>query len=601
MSTKNIKWNDKKINYIILFFLLITTVYLICNIFNYTNYSYDFTDEGFYLSQIKDPYLTKWEASYFGNIYNPIYVFFKGNIPSLRKINVVITYSLALFLSWSLLEKFFKTEICSVFIRLCLSSSLAVLALTNLINHSWLSTPSYDSLTFQSILLMAIGLVTVGTSKKIDFKSYFVLSLGLSLATLAKPTSGLGIFVLTILFLNLEEKLNFKGTCLFLLMSFFTFNLILFLMDLTIFKYIKNMSYYFNVIKYEGTAHNLLGSLRIDTFNLNKYGYSIFVFLSLIYLYINRFYTEKITKRAILAIGFIGTISIFYFISCGNRGLTHDFLNEFKILILIFIPFSILISRFFLKKNDVLDFKNLSLASIFFTLPHVVAFGTLNNYWQSGSSAAIFWVFSGLLLLPKSSQKNTLGLLLIITLMTQFLFSLFLSQAVMKPYRNGQSIKNSNIVTKIGSDNSFVNISQEYAAFIEEIIKKSNLAGFHGNEFIIDMSGQSPGVLYALNAKNLGRAWIVGGMPGSDRVTLESLKLVSCKDLAHSWILYEPGGPRSISIDVLNYFNINLLLDYKIEATWFTPIGFGESSYNRMQHLLKPKNLDYLKMKNCLV
>ena len=38
---------------------------------------------------------------------------------------------------------------------------------------------------------------------------------------------------------------------------------------------------------------------------------------------------------------------------------------------------------------------------------------------------------------------------------------------------------------------------------------------------MIDLTGQSPGILYAIGAVNVGQAWTIGGYPGSKRLPLQ--------------------------------------------------------------------------------
>ena len=105
---------------------------------------------------------------------------------------------------------------------------------------------------------------------------------------------------------------------------------------------------------------------------------------------------------------------------------------------------------------------------------------------------------------------------------------------------------------------------------------------------MIDLTGQSPGILYAMGARNIGQAWTIGGYPGSEALAVAMLKKVTCKELAAAWLLAEPEGPRKISPEILLSFGANLVTDYETVNTFKTAEGVGGYKEVRVQQLLKP-------------
>ena len=105
---------------------------------------------------------------------------------------------------------------------------------------------------------------------------------------------------------------------------------------------------------------------------------------------------------------------------------------------------------------------------------------------------------------------------------------------------------------------------------------------------MIDLTGQSPGILYAMGASNIGQPWTIGGYPGSDALAVAMLKKVTCKELAAAWLLAEPEGSRKISPEILLSFGANLATDYEIVDTFKTAEGAGGYKEVRVQQLLKP-------------
>jgi len=105
---------------------------------------------------------------------------------------------------------------------------------------------------------------------------------------------------------------------------------------------------------------------------------------------------------------------------------------------------------------------------------------------------------------------------------------------------------------------------------------------------MIDLTGQSPGILYAVGAKSVGLPWILGGYRGSDIVAVNSLKMVPCAELGTAWLLTEPDGPRQISPSVVASFGANLATDFELVGTFKTAAGAGGYEIERQQQFLKP-------------
>ena len=116
---------------------------------------------------------------------------------------------------------------------------------------------------------------------------------------------------------------------------------------------------------------------------------------------------------------------------------------------------------------------------------------------------------------------------------------------------------------------------------------------------MIDLSGQSPGILYALHAESIGQAWTIGGYPGSLKLATAALRRVSCDKVATAWLLVEPKGPRSIPDELLSNFGANLAEDYDSVATWRTAEGAGGYQGQRIQMLLKPTRSKSIAVQAC--
>jgi len=98
---------------------------------------------------------------------------------------------------------------------------------------------------------------------------------------------------------------------------------------------------------------------------------------------------------------------------------------------------------------------------------------------------------------------------------------------------------------------------------------------------MIDLSGHSPGVLYALGANSVGVAWTLGGYPGTAKFVTRGLQGVPCEQLSEAWILAEPKGPRPVPWSVLASFGVSSEDDFKLVGEMRSPEG-------QIQYLSRP-------------
>src|SRR5260370_13522143 len=113
---------------------------------------FDFTDEGFYLNWISNPWSYHSSVTQFGFVYHPLYELVGGDIVLLRQANVLILFVLGWALCFVLLRSIFiqrdsiDAPLRTGLIGVALVAGAGSLSLFDL----WLPTPGYNSLTRQS-------------------------------------------------------------------------------------------------------------------------------------------------------------------------------------------------------------------------------------------------------------------------------------------------------------------------------------------------------------------------------------------------------------------------------------------------------------------
>lgn len=217
--------------------------------------------------------------------------------------------------------------------------------------------------------------------------------------------------------------------------------------------------------------------------------------------------------------------------------------------------------------------------------------GTNGNYWRQSGVASLFWLISAfVLIIPWFCKLKLYQPIFFLILLSQLIASIHIKEKIQKPYRYNQplTLDDSNIIVNTKSHQLI--LSEEFASYINEARKIAVQSGFVKGDTIIDLSGQSPGLLYLLGAKSIGTAWNIGGYKKSLDLAKATFNLVDCTDIANSWILYENKGPRSISNDLLTSLGMNFPKQYRLVGSWKTASGAGGYKEIRIQELYKPFN-----------
>ena len=223
-------------------------------------------------------------------------------------------------------------------------------------------------------------------------------------------------------------------------------------------------------------------------------------------------------------------------------------------------------------------------------LPYAYAVGTNRNYWSVGAYAGYFWALGGLLLcLPLWLDKQRQAPVIPYVLCVSLIASLTLNTAYQRPYRQAVPLlQQQRHVVLDDRRAASVMVSPEFAQYIQQARQQARDAGFSSGDAMIDMTGRSPGLLFALGARSVGQAWFIGGYRGSTRRAAALLSNVPCDVLASSWLLVELDGSRRLSPTLTSSFGANFIDVYDPVAQWRAVSGEGGQLKWREQALYRP-------------
>ena len=584
MENKN-NWCLIIINFVCAF----STLLIIYWVLKFSAYGIDFTDEGFYLNSISNPFLYKTSIAHFSFIYHPFYNLVDGNIVWLRRLNVIISFTLSFALTYFLINKIIEKEKINRIFYIIISIGISTYVLSTM----YMQTPNYNSLNFQGLLLTCIGLVLIDEKNfNKNFVAHIVIGLGGWLTFMAKPTSALGLAIITSIYLFLSKNFRWR----FILVSIFTS---IILLILTAFIIDGSISLFFDryVVSLElqsllQSGHGLNKIFRIDSFNLSrKIKYLIFfIFLFFLFFIFFEIKNYKIIDFLKIFITFLIFLTIII-LTLFDINLNPN-LGEYRSYILFGIIFAfVFLNIFFIikKKIEINEIK-WSIFILFLVLPYVFALGTNNNYWVHIGLASFFWLIASLtIIIPTFLKFHKKIFIIFFVLISQLITSVHIKERMEKPYRYNEPLRLSE--SKIYVDNKYyLKLSKEFSNYINDFRNIVTQSGFKKKDPVIDLSGQSPTLVYLMNGKSIGTAWNIGGYKGSLNLAKAKFDLVNCKEISNAWFILEIKGRRSISTELLNYLGADFPNQYQLMGSWKTAKGAGGYKNPRKQELYKPVN-----------
>lgn len=569
----------------------IGTLFALAWVLWFSNFGLDFTDESFYLVWMSNPFNYSVSATQFGFIYHPLYELLGGNIAALRQANILITFGLAWVLCNLILKTVFETQTLETRRCLVISAALATTSLVFL--ATWLPTPSYNSLTLQALLIAGSGLLLAEKkTSRTSIAGWLLIGVGGWLTFMAKPSTAAALGLCAGMYLLLAGKLSVRLLVISIAAAVGLLVLSALAIDGSIPGFIDRLKDGVEVARTLGGGHTLAQLLRVDDFQLGEKGRTLLIVGTVVCASASYFSQSKtrplVFGAALLSISFV----LFELAIVG--GFIQKPLNAdpFQGLLIVAIPFAGILVGLLLSRLQLLislTRTQWSLTLIFLTFPYIYAFGTNNNYWTAGANAGIFWVLAGVVLMgPVASIVSLSVLLLPLGLAAQMVTVALIHTAIESPYRQPGPLRTNDYKLEIGKPGSTLALSKGFGRYFAEAIDAANQAGFKKGTPMIDLTGQSPGILYAIGASNIGQAWLIGGYPGSNAVAAAMLKKVSCEQLSRAWLLAEPEGPRKINPDVLRSFGANMATDFEVVGTFKTAEGAGGYKEGRQQKVLKP-------------
>jgi len=556
---KNYNLISKILNVVgLVIFILAISIYLLK-----ADYFFNFTDESFYLLWAEQPGNFYGTTTHFGYLSNYIYRDLSYSIHAV-KIFIIITTALTLLFFCYNLKFFLKKNFSKL--NFLTNTFLFLVALSGLyIFNFFFVVLSYNWINYIGILLVTIGLLresgSVFVKNKIfliqNIKNVIIISSGLFFIFFSKLSTYfiMNILIFSWFYIYTKNSLNrllliqIFSICLIILFIYFHFG--------SFQNFVNITSYGFRHESILAENRNIIGVVKSPLvslftgliFFIKNY---FFVFLGTCFFTFFLFFISLFDKK-------ITDISILFVLLCFSiLGLPYWFYN-FYLLILIFITTlfikkNIIFSKIYFKKNIVIIFFG-------FCLPFAFSFGTANNIIYHSFYVSIFYLVAFFLIVI-SYYKNLKFILLFFTIFISISFFYNFKRSFLLPYGEKSTVTIFSEVSILNRDQK-IKVSEATATYIKEITKVLLANNWKKDNYILDLTGISPGTIYVLQGKVLYFSWFNAYFKGASNFLASILKEGNRELIKSSWLITSDNKIYNLSINKLFHeIGINLYEDY---------------------------------------
>jgi hypothetical protein len=578
------------------FIVAVATFVMLLVILAQSKCGFEFTDEGLYALSMANPWANSASLTQFGFIYHPLYNLAHGSISIIRMTSYLITFCLA----WILCIAFYL-EVCrrrgttqqDWFFLICVSAAVASSSLL-VSDFELAQSPSYNTLTIQSMLFGMIGVVFAESDRQVRrVFGHILIGASLWLISMAKPSSALLFGLVGIVYFLVISKFRLKLLAVSAVVAIFLLLFSVYAIDGSVSGFVARIKTGLAMRGIIGgapqvgiSANTLFTIWRWEPFPLEGRHLE----LLLLFAGVNAavILSSASANKFLRGVGLIVSVTCaFATISIFIHGYSWNRPDRYDGLIMLALPLSCVFAAAITNGLRFLTRHDLAFAIVLLVLPFIYAFGTDRPYWLNAQGAMFFWFLSGTVLV--SVFKTRAGLLRALLTMSStaaLMTAVFVAANLEYPMRQTVPLRLDDKNVIIG-ESSQLRVAGDTAAYIEGLQQLARIGAFRSGTPIIDLSGHSPGAVYTLNGNAPGAMWLPGGYTGSRDYAVAALDLATCDQLAQAWIIIEPSGPGPISPDILERYGIDVEHDYQDLGIAETPIAPFPISY--AQHLLKPR------------
>ena len=198
------------------------------------------------------------------------------------------------------------------------------------------------------------------------------------------------------------------------------------------------------------------------------------------------------------------------------------------------------------------EWADVGLMVLLLSLPLIFSAGTNNPILAHSLMASIFAycaVYLRLYALRSKGMLNAFALAISLSLLCLPALSaqLLAMTQVKYTYRQltGLGVQDRPVSLAGGTSTVLVDSGTEQS--LRDILALARASGFQPGQDVLDLTGDGPGVIYALGARPLGAPWLLGGYKGSDIATTHIIDTIGPAAVRQAWLLTSTDNPLRLA------------------------------------------------------
>ena len=563
---------------------------LILFVISSSSAGFDFSDEGYYLNSLADPWHFPASETQFGFIYHPLFELLGKDVAALRYLSRAIDLLLAVAIFCILISRIARPGVRQIRWQDC-ACAVALATAVMASCQDWLPTPSYNSLNLQALLAAVVGLEIIGDDPDVRRSLYGGALVGLAgwLSLMAKPTTAALLAAIVLLYLLLAARnrwlcvFSAAGTAVLLTAA------TALIIDSSFGEFIARYRLAWNLSSINSDTYTLQRFYENSGLGWTPFERNVFWFILAGQAFLTWLTLQARTAMPIILITVL-TATVLGVV-LGDTSLVTLQESPLQGMWLGAVGFGSTLGCLLSKWRDFrgrMNARNLMLVVLVFLLPPIYAFGTNNNLWAIATYSSVFWIVASVFVLGMCcTRSESTSILTLLSAAVVGITAVHVGIGVERPFRQLEPLRLQRTASTFGpSGATRLNLDKASAAYIATLRSASVSSGMLPGTPMIDLTGRHPGTVFALEARAPGIPWLLSGYPGSTMFAMSGLELATCATLARSWLLFSPTTrvwkEEWLPEVVLSHFGFDLRRDYLEVVKATPPTGFGE------QTLLKP-------------
>lgn len=513
---------------------------------------FDFTDESFYFLH----YLY-WRdldgiVSFFGAYFELPFQLLGQSVAAMRVLSLLLLLASSAFFAREALGYFSrlngtKKETPLAFVVVSMAASLFYFGYL-----TTLRAPSYNLLALCS-MLVSTGLLLRVLERSIQFANprlaMFCYGLTIGACGLGKASSGVMLVVVHALFFALANRdWRLRHLLEFLVLSIIGASLNFAVLQWADSHWLDLLRAGLSMTGMDG-SHSLLGSVKELWWDVNAMlpkflSWAIDAEIIVVFL-VRWFGPSRRTALSTLVLAIVGGCALGLMWAPASL-----WLPMLGLAVLLLWSIDVFSSEPFqrLTRGGMADF---ALMALLFTLPITFSFGTNMPLLEHSQMAAIFAITALSLRLFRLAQLGILAapaliLCLVALCLPTLVIQLRAATDVHYTYRQLSALGEQAMPVQLGAAGNTILVDAITRKTLQSVIGSARAVGLTPGQSILDFTGDGPGLIYAIGGRPLGKAWLLGGYPGSQNIAANMVERLPVKALQNAWLLSSDNNPRAI-------------------------------------------------------